>query len=76
MRTYGDVAFLTLGNGGKLVVDVFLVLTQLGFSAAYFIFVSDNLHQVVDSADGPTQREWLDNWICAPLSHLRSVSGC
>jgi len=28
------------------VVNVFLVLTQFGFCAAYFVFMSDNIDQV------------------------------
>ncbi|GLE09580.1 hypothetical protein PINS_up021308 [Pythium insidiosum] len=45
--SFGDVAGKILGPRGKMLIDVFLVGTQLGICCVYFTFVATNIHVVL-----------------------------
>ncbi|KAJ9467403.1 Amino acid transporter ANTL1 [Diplonema papillatum] len=47
VQTYGQVANAAFGRRGKHVVDIFIVVTQLGFCCTYYQFASGMLHNVV-----------------------------
>lgn len=45
--SFGEVAGKILGPRGKLLIDVFLVGTQLGICCVYFTFIATNIHVVL-----------------------------
>lgn len=45
--SFGDVGREILGPKGKVLIDVFLVGTQLGICCVYFTFVATNIHVVL-----------------------------
>ncbi|XP_071786966.1 uncharacterized protein [Asterias amurensis] len=53
---YGDVGFYALGNKGKVLVDTSIVVSQIGFSCAYLIFISSNL---VTFVPGLAKHHWV-----------------
>lgn len=38
----------------KMIVNIFVCVTQIGFSAIYFVFISSSLKQVRYSKNSPT----------------------
>lgn len=48
---YGELGLMLLGPGGELLVNVCLVVSQLGFGTAYIIFISANVTDMVPGLD-------------------------
>ncbi|XP_069825209.1 proton-coupled amino acid transporter 1-like [Dendropsophus ebraccatus] len=62
---YGDAVMYSLESSpsqwlrthaawGRRIVSFFLILTQLGFCCVYFVFLADNIKQVVEAANATT----------------------
>lgn len=62
---YGDAMMYSLESSpstwlrahsiwGRRAVSFFLILTQLGFCCVYFVFLADNIKQVVEASSGTT----------------------
>lgn len=47
IRSYSDLGSKVLGSKGKLLLDVCMMIAQLGFAIAYLIFIGSQLDQVV-----------------------------
>ncbi|XP_043982126.1 proton-coupled amino acid transporter 1 isoform X2 [Gambusia affinis] len=61
--TYGEVMQYGMENvswlrsrsrWGSRTVNLFLIITQIGFCCVYFVFLSDNIKQVVEAANATT----------------------
>lgn len=42
-QSYGDLGLLLLGRQGAIVVNICLVVSQMGFATAYLIFIAESL---------------------------------
>lgn len=85
---YGDVFALCLetgprkfqkfSNGGRYMVNAFLILVQLGFCCVYIVFISRNIQQVFQSDDTNIVVYMLIVTICLIafcfLKHLRTLA--
>ncbi|XP_042220093.1 amino acid transporter AVT3B-like isoform X2 [Homarus americanus] len=54
--TYGDVGLYALGPGGKRLVDIAIVVSQIGFCCGYLIYLCKNLNIYIPRF---SQRLWL-----------------
>ena len=56
-KTYGDVAQHTLGDSGRALVDLFVVITQVGICSIYLVFFADSFP--VEAVNGGVR---LEHW--------------
>lgn len=54
--TYGDLGFYAFGEKGRLLVDITVIISQIGFCCAYLIFISENVSSYVP---GVSPSHWL-----------------
>ncbi|XP_027237404.1 uncharacterized protein [Penaeus vannamei] len=54
--TYGDVGLYALGPGGKRLVDIAIVVSQIGFCCGYLIYLCKNLNLYIPRI---SQKVWL-----------------
>ncbi|XP_045603572.2 uncharacterized protein [Procambarus clarkii] len=54
--TYGDVGLYALGPGGKRLVDIAIVVSQVGFCCGYLIYLCKNLNVYLPRI---SQRLWV-----------------
>ena len=47
VRTYGDITAVVYGAHGRLLVDIFVAVQQLGICTVYFCFVSESARTLV-----------------------------
>lgn len=79
-RSYGDLGNFAFGKRGRILVNAFVCLQQLGICCVYFQFVSSNIAAVLvnvgfDSAVTRlrrTQLMFVAFFVFAPLSLIRS----
>jgi len=50
--SFSDIGFNAMGKPGKILVDIFLSLCQIGFVTAYIYFITTSLKSVYDEAKG------------------------
>ncbi|XP_076344779.1 uncharacterized protein LOC143244286 isoform X6 [Tachypleus tridentatus] len=53
---YGDLGQHAMGNIGRWLVDMTILVSQLGFCCAYLIFISENLSSYISRVSKP---QWL-----------------
>ncbi|XP_064636490.1 uncharacterized protein LOC135493268 isoform X2 [Lineus longissimus] len=74
--SYGDVGFYAIGKSGRLLVDVAILVSQVGFCCAYLIFILENLS---DYIKGVPLWGWLlillpPLYLLTLLRHLSSLA--
>jgi proton-coupled amino acid transporter len=65
--SFPEIGFLTFGRTGKILVDVSLFFSQVGFVCAYIYFIASQVTAVLDSAFGieiPMEYKWVYAPIC------------
>jgi amino acid permease len=78
--SYGDIGGALYGTLVRFIVLFFIVISQISFVCAYFIFVSGNLVSVVDvlsnCAAGVDQKYyiWVPLVILIPLALVRHIA--
>ncbi|XP_065831286.1 uncharacterized protein [Oscarella lobularis] len=44
---YGDIGYYAIGSFGRYLVEVSIIVSQVGFSCAYLIFITENINNVL-----------------------------
>ena len=52
--TYSDIGRVAFGKWGGRFVNIFLVITQVGFCMTYHIFIGSNIYSLISTADQET----------------------
>uniref|UniRef100_A0A1B6C7H6 Amino acid transporter transmembrane domain-containing protein n=2 Tax=Clastoptera arizonana TaxID=38151 RepID=A0A1B6C7H6_9HEMI len=58
----------------RLLVNVFLVVTQLGFCCVYFVFVAHNLHEILKNYHVQVEVQWILLSLLLPMILLNWVN--
>jgi len=53
---YTDIGFAALGVPGRILIEIALLISQIGFCCAYLIFISENLSSTFPSIE---KHKWL-----------------
>lgn len=62
--SFSDIGYKAWGTKGKIMVDIFLSIAQIGFVTAYIYFIITSLHSVVFDAFGhDVNRIWFGKYI-------------
>ncbi|XP_044489408.1 amino acid transporter AVT3C-like [Mangifera indica] len=85
INSFGDLGFAVCGSIGRFLVDVMIILSQVGFCIGYLIFISNSLFNLLDrkSLLGLSAKGFYI-WMCFPfqlglnsiatLTHLAPLS--
>lgn len=65
IKGYGDIGRVVSGPSGESFVNLCLVISQIGFSTAYLIFIAANIHSVFPKFE----RGWIC-FFCVPILSL------
>lgn len=60
---YGDIGYYAIGDIGKLIVDISIVVSQTGFACAYLIFISNNMESIIPEIT-------INNWVSGMMIPL------
>ena len=78
IKSYSDLGLHALGEKWKLVVDVFVIVSQLGFCVAYLIFIGSQFDAVICFENDFCDHKWLyillSVMILIPVCWLKSMS--
>lgn len=51
-NSYTQIGYILFGNPGRIITDITLVISQMGFCCAYVYFIKENLHSIFFHAYG------------------------
>eukprot|EP00126_Sphaerothecum_destruens_P003803 Sdes_comp17597_c0_seq1m6846 len=67
VASFGDVAQFACGRHAKLLIELCVLFSQLGFCCAYNVFISKNISEFSRAFLNTPVPEWLVMVLCVPL---------